>query len=200
MANKLHVNALANANQNWTNLVASSPKRPMPKLESFECGRHSVEYQAYSAGCPVCEGEREVEGMRQALMEAKNKLRIATERNRQLESWWDLSMAMRDAIPLLDDDDLVFLKTTLYEWRNNKSLSMKVTHGPRKKKREPSAPNGFIVMPRKGDPFGHLCTSVGGVAIADYFEEALNTYGAIQAMTLLVRGFSQHLPGGQDES
>ena len=198
MANKLHVNALTNPNQNWASAYGSG--RAMPKLERFECGRHGLEYSAYSAGCPVCESERDLEEMRKALMETKNKLRIVAERNHQLESWWDLSMAIRDAVPLLDDEDLVFLKTTLYEWRNKKSLSMKVTHGPQKRKRQPAAPNGFIVMPRRGDPYGHLCTSVGGVAIADYFEEALNSFGAIQARTLLVRGFSQHLPGGQDES
>lgn len=189
-------NALTSGNANY---VSAHVNRSAP-LKSFECGIHNLEYRAHRAGCPVCEAERDVESMRNALMEAKNKLRIASERNHQLESWWDLSMAIRDAIPLLDDDDLVFLKTTLYEWRNRKSLSMKVTHGPAKRRRQPPAPNGFLVMPRRGDPYGHLCTSVGGVAIADYFDEALNSYGAIQAMTLLVRGFSQHLPGGQDES
>lgn len=197
---KMNVNALASPGQNWANLVATSPKRSMPQLERFECGRHEIEYAAYSAGCPVCERDREIDEMRRGFREVKNQLQMISERNRQLESWWDLSMAIRDAVPLLDDADLLFLKTTLYEWRNKKSLSMKVTHGPKKNKRQPAAPNGFIVMPRKGDPYGHLCASVGGVAIADYFEEALNSYGAIQAMTLLVRGFSQHLPGGHNES
>lgn len=168
----------------------------MPRTETFECGIHDLTYRASGAGCPVCWHEREQRQLRDAVKELNNKMRILAEENHTLRTWHDLSMAMRDAIPLLDDNDLAFLKATLYEWRDAKSLTMKVTHGA-KKRRQPAAPNGFIVMPRRGDPYGHLCSSVGGMAIADYYDEALNSFGVIKAMELLVRGLAQHLPGGQ---
>lgn len=169
----------------------------VPKTESFECGIHDLTYRATSPGCPVCWHERERKHLQDAVRELNGKMNLLAEQNHALRVWQDLSVAIREASGVLDDNDMAFLKATLYEWRNEKSLTMKTTHGPRdKKKRRPASPNGFIVMPRKGDPYGHLCTSVGGMAVAEYYDEALNTYGTIKAMEILVRGLAQHLPGG----
>jgi hypothetical protein len=136
-----------------------------------------------------------VSRLRKALKDAHNQLSILTEQNLQLKVQTDIVAAIREAALVLDDNDLAFLKTTLYEWRDQKSVTLKTTHGPRKKKREVPPPNGFIAMPRSGDPYGHICTSVGGLAIAEYFDEATNTVGSANAMALLVRGLSAHLPG-----
>lgn len=184
------------------NVAAMSGKprtsRSTPRtIKSFDCGIHMISYESDRPGCPVCYLERQDAELRRAVTELKNKLHLQNDKLRQLESFFDVTVAIREAIPLLDDDDLAFLKATCYEWRNNKSLTLKVTRGARKKKREPSSPNGFIVVPRTGDPYGHLCGSVGGLAIAEYFDEAMNGFGAIRAMELLIKGMAQHLPGGQ---
>jgi hypothetical protein len=161
----------------------------------FECGIHNITYEAARAGCPLCESEREVNRLRGAMKDVHNQLKILTEQNLQLKVQTDIVSAIREAALILDDNDLAFLKSVLYEWRDQKSVALKTTHGPRKKKREIPPPNGFIAMPRNGDPYGHLCTSVGGLAIAEYFDEATNTVGPANAMTLLVRGMANHLPG-----
>lgn len=171
--------------------------RQVAKKKPFECGIHELTYMAYQAGCPVCYAEREYETMRQALRDAKNQLSILTDENLRLKVQTDIVSAVREAALILDDNDLAFLKAVLYEWRDEKSIALKTTHGSkgRKKQRGNPPPNGFIAMPRSGDPYGHVCTSMGGLAIAEYFDEATNTVGPANAMALLVRGMSAHLPG-----
>lgn len=169
---------------------------PSRTLKQFECGIHQVTYLAHTAGCPVCDAERSVEKMRNALKDARNQLDLLTKENYQLKIQTDLMSAIREATQLLDDNDLAFLKAVLYEFRDSKSVALKTTHGARKKKRETPTANGFIAMPRSGDPYGHVCTSIGGRAIADYFDEATNSVGGAQAMTILVRAMAAHLPGG----
>jgi hypothetical protein len=163
--------------------------------QKYDCGIHDLTYTAYRAGCPACEAERDAQQLRHALKEATGKLEIVMNENHKLRVLTDIVSAIREAALVLEDEDLAFLKTTLYEWRDKKSLALKTTHGARKKKREVPAPNGFIVMPRSGDPYGHLCSSIGGLAIAEYFDEATNTFGPAKAMEILVRGMSAYLPG-----
>ena len=50
-------------------------------------------------------------------------------------------------------------------------------------------------MQRIGDPYGHVCESMGGLAIAQYFDEATNSGGPAKAMEILARAFAEHLPG-----
>lgn len=167
------------------------------KYDWYECGIHDLKYHAFRAGCPVCESDRQVKDLRTALTEVKAQLKITTEDAHKLRVQVDFVVAIREASTLLDDEDLAFLKTTLYAWRDEKSLGLKTTHGARKKERkgDVTPPNGFIVMPRRGDPYGHLCSSMGGLAIAQYFFEATNSVGPANAMMLLARGMASHLPG-----
>lgn len=179
------------------NQMRPAYQSPNRKLKQFECGIHGLTYEAYRAGCPVCEMEREVNQMRAALQEVRNQLERVTEENHRLKVQTDITAAIREAALILDDNDLAFLKAVLYEWRDSKSVALKTTHGTKGKKRGRGqrAPNGFIAMPRAGDPYGHICTSMGGLAIAEYFDEATNTVGGAQAMAFLVRGMANHLPG-----
>lgn len=164
----------------------------LPEPQSFECGAHAVTYSAYKAGCPVCSQEREVIRLRTALKEAVERLELVTNENTRLRVDVDLIFAIQEAASLLDDGDLEFLKLALYQWRDAKTVSLKVTHGGKGRKR---SANGFIRMHRKQDPLGYACTSVGGLAIASYYEEAVNALGAAKAMEILARGLSRHLPG-----
>jgi len=186
------------ANMSWGSAAAGRRISAMAreqKIQKFDCGIHALTYEAYSAGCPACKAERDMLRMRDALRETKGKLEVAYAELSKLRVQTDIASAIREAAALLDDNDLAFLKATLYEWRDTKALALKTTHGARKRKRENPAPNGFIVMPRKGEPYGHLCSSVGGLAIAEYFDEATNSVGPANAMTLLTRGMAPHLPG-----
>lgn len=164
---------------------------------TFECGIHDLNYTATRAGCPACEAEREVKQIRNSLKDAHNQLALLTEQNRLLKVDNDIVTAIREAAPTLGDEDMAFLKATLYEWRDQKSVALKTTHGPRtgRRKQLPTA-NGFIAMPRKGVPYGHVCTSIGGLAIAEYFDEATNANGSANAMIILARGMAAYLPGG----
>jgi hypothetical protein len=168
-----------------------------PELKQFECGIHAVTYMSHHAGCPVCQAERDLESMRNAVRELKQKLEFVSEENHRLQTQVDIVTAIREAALILDDNDLEFLKVVLYQWRDAKSIGLKTTHGARMKQRkgEPLPANGFIVMPRQGDPYGHVCTSMGGVAIAEYFDEATNTVGPARAMDFLVKGLCHILPG-----
>lgn len=180
-------------------LQAASQVANQSKIQSFDCGIHDLVYRSFRAGCPMCETEREIRELRIAVKELTGKLAFATENTHKLQVQTDISTAIRDAAQLLDDADMSFLKTVLYQWRDEKSLALKVTHGSNIKKRrrkgEEIPANGFIVIPRSGDPYGHVCSSVGGMAIAGYFEEATNWVGPAQAMSMLTRGMAPYLPG-----
>lgn len=167
------------------------------KLMTFECGIHELSYKSHRAGCPACESERALRDLRRANQELSGKLEIAYGELQKLRVQTDIVSAIREAADILDDNDMAFLKSVLYEWRDTKSLAIKTTHGAGLKSRRGKrpAPNGFIVMPRKGDPYGHICSSVGGLAIAEYYDEATNTVGGARAMEFLVKGMSIHLPG-----
>lgn len=164
-------------------------------LKEFDCGIHDLTYKAVRAGCPACQADRDVSEMRQALMETRNALDRLTDEHNRMRVQVDIVSAIREAAQILDDEDLAFFKAVLYEWRDTKSVGLKTTHGARNKKREQPAANGFIVMPRQGDPYGHVCSSMGGLAIASYFDEATNTVGPAKAMEFLVKGMAMHLPG-----
>ena len=159
-------------------------------VQQFECGIHEITYKDVRPGCPVCKLERQNEELREALMKLKNELSVTHDQNVRLETQSNFVFAIKEATALLDDEDMAFLKSVLYEWRDTKGLGLKTTHGG-----ESHEANGFIVMPRNGDPYGHLCTSMGGVAIAEYFDEATNSVGNAKATEMLVRGMAEHLPG-----
>lgn len=167
------------------------------KVETFDCGIHDITYTALRPGCPICDAERKVREMQHAMTEMRNQLAVAVDNIAKLQVQVDIVHAIREAVSLLDDGDMSFLKTVLYMHRDEKSVALKVTHGSnvKRKKYEYIPPNGFIVIPRRGEPYGHVCTSVGGLAIAEYFEEAANVGGPAVAMQMLTRGMAQHLPG-----
>lgn len=168
----------------------------IPEESTYTCGIHAIEYKGFRAGCPLCEAERELKQLRKAVGEATGKMRLMHDENQKLKLQVDISYAIREAAEILDDADMEFFKTVLYEWRDTKSVAIKTTHGGSKVSGgRRGAANGFIVMPRQGDPYGHVCTSMGGLAIAEYFLEAQNSVGPAKAMELLTRGMALHLPG-----
>ena len=57
---------------------------------------------------------------------------------------------------------------------------------------EDGRPIGFLAAYRHADPEARTCTSIGGAALAAYYEEANRAIGSAQAMQLLIRA-AQHL-------
>jgi len=160
----------------------------------YDCGIHDLKYMAFQAGCPACDSERVISQLRTAYSDLQNVHSLLERELHEARQQADLIYAIRSASPLLSDNDREFLKVTLYEARNFKNLAMKVTQGTVKKKRQRYA-NGFLVMPRDRDPYAHLCDSVGGTAIATYYQEAVQALGPIEGMKILARGLSDLLPG-----
>lgn len=163
-----------------------------PMIQSFDCGNCRISYEAPSPGCPLCRSTREVNDLRQALLDAQGQLRILHDELGNAKRDSDVLHNMVEAAKMLGDDDRAFFKTVLYQWRDGKRIgALKVQHGGDKQ-----SPIGFIVSPRAGDPYGHRCTSMGGLAIASLYEEAARATGPAVAMQTLARGLQTLLPGG----
>lgn len=160
----------------------------------YKCSRCAIQYEIKTgakADCPLCTQEIKTEQMRQALKEATKKLEYLEGQLRRLESQNDLRAAIKNALDLIEAEDLMFLKAVLYRWRQDKSIDLKVTHHGKTHKA-----NGFIAVPRRGEPEGHTCSSIGGVAVAALYDEALRSVGTAEAMRTLLKAAQHLLPGG----
>lgn len=173
-------------------------KRPVGSpVRHFKCSRCQVIY-TYVPGprartldprCPVCAAEIKTEQMRQSLANMISKVELLEKQVGDLDSQVNLARAFKDALELLDADDRLFLKAALYQWRQDRSVSLKVSHSA------DGRPIGFIADYRHGEPDARTFTSIGGSAVAAYYEEALRTVGSAQAMQILLRAAQHLLPG-----
>lgn len=163
----------------------------------FECGICSITYKALNPGCPLCEATRELRTMREALTMAKNMADAATTTANRAQRDADLMHCIKEAGTMLNDDDRSFLKVVLYQWRDKKSVgALKVTRSKDPTDETKMSANGFLVVPRDGEPYAHTCSSIGGMAIASHFDEAVRALGQSDAMSMLSRGLATMLPGG----
>jgi len=179
-------------------LTAEPGKRPVGSpVRHFKCSRCLVIY-SHVAGpnarkldpsCPKCAEEIKTEQMRLAMQNAMAKVEQMEAQIGMLDSQVNLQRSFKDAADLLDEDDRLFLKTVLYVWRQDKSVVMKVTHD------QTGRAVGFLADYRHGEPAAHTCSSIGGSAIAAYYEEALRTEGSAKAMQILLRAVQHLLPG-----
>lgn len=170
----------------------------LPQYHEHECGIHDITYKAVRPGCPMCELDRTNKMLWESNEKLAGQLEMQTAELSKLKVNWEFLSAMREAVELLDDQDLEFFKSILYQWRDEKSVGLKQTYGYDDNKKKSII--GFLVMPRGEDPWGYACTSIGGLAIASYFAEACAARGSAEAMAILARAVSDHLPGSLDES
>lgn len=177
-----------------------------PYATRMSCSKHQVTYYrpaSSTLGCPVCKLEDRVGALDRDNTTLRNKLEMVTGELNRLKPQLDLTSAIRSALEIMGDDDFQWLKAQMYQYREDKSVSLKVTHGrpasaKRKIKRGEALPaNGFIAMRRNDEPEGYACTSLGGLAIAGYFDEACATVGSAQAMGLLLKAMWKTLPGAR---
>lgn len=168
--------------------------------KEFPCGIHNIRYLAFKPGCPVCDAERQVINLREAVKELKDQNKILHDHLVVAQLQVDAVSAYRTSSQLLDDNDRAFYKEVLYMFRDESSVSLRplmderriIRDGARVSKR---IPVGIIVVPRGGEAWGHECTSIGGSSIAQIFEENVNGLGTIQATKMMVRGLAGLLPG-----
>ena len=171
----------------------------------YRCDLHLVDYYIPHGDvkrCPMCGMEKNYDDARAAVIQLEAELKVATSQLERLRVQVDIQTAIRSAIEVLDDYDYSWLKLQMYQYKVDKSVTLKVTHGKlpagkRIPRGDKMPANGFIVMPRNGDPEGHVCTSIGGVAMAEYFDEALTTVGSAQAMGIMLKAWWKALPGAQ---
>lgn len=186
--------------------ATTSPRRSRaePQYQSFDCGIHDITYRAYRPGCPSCELERDRDQLRDAVQEISGKYESTKHALDTALAELDISRAIREAQDLMEDDDILFFKQVLYEYRDSKSTMLKVQTRPRMKTSKTTGrtypskkryPSGFMAIPKQGDPWIYWCNSIGGIAVAEYMNEAINSYGQVKAMDILCRGLSQMLPG-----
>jgi hypothetical protein len=152
--------------------------------------------------CPVCAIEEkyiDLRGDYAGIANENDRLRAEVQ---TLKAQLEIGTAIRSALEILGDDDYAWLKVQLYQYKVDKSVVLKPTHGRlengKKLKRGQKMPaNGFMAIPRKGDPEAHLCTSLGGIAMAGYFDEAVTCYGSAQGMGIMLKAWWTALPGAQ---
>lgn len=173
-------------------------KQDSPVATKFMCAQCQISYYAPMSGCPLCDSIKRLKQTQEALAQTARELEAQTNMNRRLAEQIDGAFAIRGAVELLDDHDRAFLKTVLYQWKIDRAVNLRVTHGKPtgKGKRKRPRPNGFVAVFRGQDePIAHMCTSMGGLAIADYFEEGLNEKGHPGAMAVLLKGLNELTPG-----
>jgi hypothetical protein len=150
----------------------------------------------------MCILERDYDEVRAELISHKNELKLATGQLARLQAQVDVQSAMRAAIAILDDSDFEWLKLQMYQYKIDKSVMLKPTHGKvaggaRLKRGDKLPPNGFMTVPKRGDPEAHAATSLGGLAMAEYLDEAITCFGSAQAMGVMLKAWWKALPGAQ---
>lgn len=175
-----------------------------PWATKHHCEPHSIDYYVAAGDrvrCPMCHLQRAFDETRAQALSQRNELDQLRAQMSRLQAQVDVQSAIRQALPLLDDNDYLWLKVQMYQYKIDKSLTLKVTHGRlaggvRLRRGEKLPANGFMTVPRRGDPEAHMATSFGGLAIADYLDEAIALHGSAQAMGLMLKAWWKALPGG----
>ena len=185
---------------------ARTEKQDMPEYATrLACSHHLIEYyvpHGTSSRCPMCDLGKQYDDVRARVIALENELKIATNQVEKYKEQVEVQTAMRSALEILDDNDYEWLKVQMYQYKMDKSVTLKPTHGKlatgKRIKRGAKLPvNGFMTVPRRGDPEAHLATSIGGIAMAEYLDEALTCFGSAQAMGIMLKAWWKALPGGQ---
>lgn len=175
-----------------------------PGRTRYACSKCDITYYVKSGPkpkCPVCEAQRRILELRNTMAAMRNQIEQLEGVNRRMAASLDLVTAMRDAVPLIGPDDLIFLKSVLYRYRAEaSSIHLRITHGAAKRKSGRPPANGFLAVLRGGDPEAHTCTSIGGVAIAGYYEEALRASGVPTAMATIMRALNRTLSAAAERT
>lgn len=185
---------------------APSARQNSPLAKRHRCSACQIEYEVPNGqrvSCPMCDVERRLHEVQQALMAEVNKSSLLKERLARVQADNDVAEGMRQAVDLLDARDLAFLKQVAYRWRDRADddwdagpFRMSVIHTQRKIGRKRiTVANGFLLLDPGHEPETHECSSVGGASIAGDYELACRMWSNTKAMELLMRTLVTHLSG-----
>ena len=181
-------------------------EQPVPDIAvQFMCSLCGIRYTVPKGDhpiCPLCDANKQIQQLRAALRQSSETAANTQEQVQRLKVELDDVEAIREAISVTGIEDLTFLKSALYRYRADPTISLQALQpsGNRSKKAQA---NRFVLEKRSGgydtdDQIyeGYVCTSIGGLAIANYFRNITRQQGAKTAMLRLTRAFSQELIGG----
>lgn len=166
--------------------------------DRYACSSCRITYQVAQgerARCPLCDMKRRYLELQNASTMLRNQLELSEESRNALGVVADVVVAMQRAMDLVDLDDMTFLKSVLYRFRQDSTdISLGVLRAKAENGR--SRVIGFLAHPRYGDPEPRACTSVGGVALAGYYDEVSRSTGSVAALSTLIRAMNQVLATG----
>lgn len=166
--------------------------------QKYACATCQITYEVPRgkiSKCPLCVSRESEQQLRAALQEHRTRLERAINELNRLKPLLDLVVAMRSALEVTGPEDLTFLKSVGYRFRDNDSIRLKVLSGRNKDNR--TTPIGFVLDHMQArDPEVHKCTSIGGLALAGYVEQSMRTVGRHTTMQHLLHALNDHLTGG----
>lgn len=164
------------------------------------CPSCHIEYWVapkHAPDCPMCRLGEQLRAVRDTNASMRERLERVEKENRLLRAALDEVTAIREALQLVGVEDLVFLKTVCYRYRNDRpSISLQSIHGQAPDGGGERRVIGLLAKPRGQPSEPHICTSVGGVAIATCYATLVRERGAERAMLMLCEAIASRLPGG----
>lgn len=168
----------------------------------YLCSRCAIRYEVTrgaQAHCPLCASERLAEDLMRQVDRLTDENVNLSKKLEMIAVQMDHITAIREAMPLVEGADLVFLKQVMYLYRDDRSYSLSALNGRvtmdrrgRVAKKQPIR-NALLLTGRGRESEEHLFTSIGGVAIVGYFDEMTREVGEKQAMVYLLRAVSLYL-------
>lgn len=156
----------------------------------MSCSLHEVHYRSGSP-CPMCDKERVIQDLARQIEELKGAIKLLHRDKDSLKaqvSYFDAMLMARD---VLGDEDRLALKEFLYRWQRGEVIDVAVT------RERFQSPVGVgvraMVAGFRVDSDEHICSSVGGVAMARAFSDATKLVGRSGASKLLVKAMAPDL-------
>jgi hypothetical protein len=156
----------------------------------WTCSLCDITYRTQDVNprCPMCEMYKErVEFLRQ-LAAAEAKAEELQEQLDRATANVDFVVAIQNATELLNPEDMAWLKSVLYRWRESKNMTLEAIEGRH-------GPKGFLAVWRDGATEEHMATSVGGVAIAGILRDVSQGFGKSVGLMTVAKAMAPHLKG-----
>lgn len=156
----------------------------------WTCSLCDITYRSVetSPHCPMCEMFKEKTDLRRQMAELEAKVEDLEEQLSRATANVDFIVAVQNAADLLNPEDMAWLKSVLYRWRESKNMTLKTIDGR-------NGPKGFLAEWRDGTSEQHIATSVGGVAIAGVLRDVSQGFGGNVGLMTIAKAMSQHLKG-----
>lgn len=154
------------------------------------CAVHQVTYivsEDDSKDCPVCKLEVEVKELKEKLQRTANDLQLSMQNSERLSVQVNELDAMRKALTLISKEDLAFAKSIAYRFKADETAFTLIATQDADDRWQ------FLVRMKRGIAEEHICTSLGGIALAVAYQQAMKMAGNIKATQMLVRAVAQHL-------